>query len=163
MVADYARIMYKDHCKALEEIDALKLLLAEVREEIKVLNSNHKKDLTELKASQRKEIAEIRTGYENQITAMHSEISNLKEENRKLRTQMDKNSSNSSKPPSSDGFGHCPKKISQTAEKRKAENLVARKVTKGTCPFFLNIPKRELICALLHADAVEGSNTKASL
>jgi hypothetical protein len=139
MASNYERIFYKDYEKALKEMDGLKALFAETREEIRALKSNHSKDLADLKAEHRKEIASIRMEHEKQISGLHEDISNLKEENRKLRAQIDKNSSNSSKPPSSDGFGNPPKGIPNGREK-SGRKPGGQKGHKGNVPILFENP-----------------------
>ena len=70
------------------------------RREIYLLNEKHEKAVKSLKASHRAE------KQENQeiIKSQAHEIALLKEENASLREMLNKNSGNSSKPPSSDGF-----------------------------------------------------------
>lgn len=59
------------------------------------------------------EIAILKANHQNEITFLVSKIENLESENKKLKDIINKDSSNSSKPPSSDGF----KKIQNSREK----------------------------------------------
>jgi transposase len=139
MASNYERIFYRDHEKALKEIDELKALYAEVRAGIKALKSNHIKDIADIKAEHRREIALIRAEHEKQVSGLHEEISNLKEENRKLHTQISKDSSNSGKPPSSDGFGKPPKNI-PNSRKRSGKRPGGQKGHKGNIPILFENP-----------------------
>jgi hypothetical protein len=51
------------------------------------------------------EIATLKTNHQNEIVFLCLKIENLETENKKLKDIINKDSSNSSKPPSSDGFG----------------------------------------------------------
>lgn len=64
------------------------------------------------------------------IEKLMIEVNLLKEENKKLKAQLGLNSSNSSKPPSTDGFKKKQKII--LLEKKQIENLAVKKIIKGT-------------------------------
>ena len=70
------------------------------RREIYLVNEKHEKAIKKLKAEQSAELQELKGIIKEQA----SEIALLKEENTALREIINKNSGNSSKPPSSDGF-----------------------------------------------------------
>ena len=59
------------------------------------------------------EISTLKANHQKEISILHSRVESLESENKKLRDIINKDSSNSSKPPSSDGF----KKIHNSREK----------------------------------------------
>lgn len=58
------------------------------------------------------EISTLKANHQKEISILHSRVESLESENKKLRDIINKDSSNSSKPPSSDGF----KKIHNSRE-----------------------------------------------
>jgi transposase len=78
----------------------IKEMKEEHRREIYLLSEKHEKAIRKLKAEQTAEMEELKGIIKEQA----SEIALLKEENTSLREMMNKNSGNSSKPPSSDGY-----------------------------------------------------------
>ena len=64
------------------------------------INEKHEKAIKELKTERSVEIQELK----EKIKCQAAEISQLKEENTSLREIINKDSGNSSKPPSNDGF-----------------------------------------------------------
>ena len=82
MGSDYNKNLFKQFEEALLKIDFL-------MEENKAL---------------KKEIATMKENHKKEIAILQAEITSLKKENQKLKDIINKNSGNSSKPPSSDGF-----------------------------------------------------------
>jgi transposase-like protein len=114
MAADYGRNLYRDYEAATNKIEELSALVAELKEEIRSLMRNHAADIAEMRAEQKKEIRALKNGHAAVAGELAAQIVNLKLENEKLKSQNNKNSSNSSKPPSGDGFN---KKIPNGREK----------------------------------------------
>jgi hypothetical protein len=135
MASNYERKFYGDYEKATKDIDALKEMVYELKDEIQTLKRNNAVDISALKAEHAREIKSIRAAYEVQISALKSENKSLKEEVRKLRAQIDKNSSNSSKPPSSDGFKKIPNSREKTGRKSGGQ-----KGHKGNIPILFENP-----------------------
>jgi len=103
------------------------------RREIYLLNEKHEKGIKELKAAQREEVSELKEVIKEQ----GKEIAQLKEENSALKEIIKKNSGNSSKPPSSDGF----KKIHNSRE-RTGKKPGGQKGHKGEPPKFYEKPTK---------------------
>jgi transposase len=109
----YDRAIFKQLEETIAAVEKIQGEMTEMkathRREIYLLNEKHEKTIKELKANQRKEIELLK----ETITEQGKEINKLKEENSVLREIINKNSGNSSKPPSSDGF----KKIANGRER----------------------------------------------
>jgi len=88
---DYGRGLFKQLQETIEQVEKLTA------------------DIREIKSAHQMEIAGLKT----EITSLRNENTALKTENQKLKAIINKDSSNSSKPPSSDGF----KKICNSREK----------------------------------------------
>jgi TolA-binding protein len=101
---NYDRNIYTQLEETLEKVEKLSAEMNELkkshRREMYLQNEKHEKAIKSLKAGQSTEIRELKGIIKSQA----SEISKLKEENTSLREIISKNSGNSSKPPSSDGF-----------------------------------------------------------
>ena len=109
----YDRNIYTQLEETLEIVEKVRTDMAEMkathRREIYLQNEKHEKGIKSLKAAHTTEIRELK----EIIKAQATEIGVLKEENTALREMVNKNSGNSSKPPSSDGL----KKIHNSREK----------------------------------------------
>ena len=124
--SNYDRNIFEQLYEALESVEKLQ---GEMRE----LKESHKKSLAELKGYEkaRKEVTELRREIYIQneshkktvkelketIKQQAAEIEQLKEENEALRGMVSKNSSNSSKPPSSDGYNKIQNSREPTGKK----------------------------------------------
>jgi len=101
---NYDRNIYTQLEETLEIVEKLRSEMAEMkashRREIYLLNEKHEKTVKTQKAAQATENVELK----GIIKAQAAEIEQLKAENAALREIINKNSGNSSKPPSSDGF-----------------------------------------------------------
>jgi len=101
---NYDRNIYTQLEETLEIVEKLRSELAEMkathRREMYLQNEKHEKAIKSLKATQSAETRELKGIIKEQAT----EITKLKEENAALKEIINKNSGNSSKPPSSDGF-----------------------------------------------------------
>jgi len=101
---NYDRNIYTQLEETLEIVEKLRSEMAEMkathRREIYLLNEKHEKTAKSQKAAQATEIVELK----GIIKAQAAEIDQLKAANAALREIINKNSGNSSKPPSSDGF-----------------------------------------------------------
>lgn len=109
MAANYERVLYQDYEKAISDISDLKDVISELRREISAIKS--------------------------ECETLKSENQSLSEENRKLRAYIDKDSSNSSKPPSSDVF----KKIPNSREK-SGRKSGGQRGHKGNIPILFENP-----------------------
>ena len=101
--------------------------------EIYLLNEKHEKAIKAVKAEQSGEIQELKRIIKTQAT----EIALLKEENTALREMLNKNSGNSSKPPSSDGFRK--KANSRVKTGKKVGGQIGHK---GTRPKYFGNPTK---------------------
>ena len=63
-----------------------------------------RREISDEKARHTKEVAEIEANNQKEMGALNVRITELEKENKRLREIIDKDSSNSGKPPSSDGF-----------------------------------------------------------
>ena len=115
MGGNYEKNIFKHLEEALAKIDRL-------TGEVAALKIEHKKEIDALKA-------------ENQ--QLKKEIVSLKQENAKLKEIINKNSGNSSKPPSSDGF----KKIHNSREKT-GKRPGGQLGHKGSIPILFKSPTR---------------------
>jgi hypothetical protein len=101
---NYDRNIYTQLEETLEKVEKLSAEMSELkishRREMYIQNEKHEKAVKSLKAAQSTEIRELKGIIKEQA----AEITKLKEENTSLREIINKNSGNSSKPPSSDGF-----------------------------------------------------------
>jgi hypothetical protein len=139
MAADYGRNLYKQY---EEELAKSELLAAEnraIKQDKVSLKKDHEADISALRAAHKKEIKEIRDRHEAAVNELIAKIESLTEEIRKLRAQIDKNSSNSSKPPSSDGFKKPPKSIPNGREKTDRRSG-GQKGHKGNIPILFEDP-----------------------
>jgi hypothetical protein len=132
MAADYGRGLYRQYEELLAKNEAL-------MRENRLLKRNHEADIADLRAEHKKASKAIREEYESVINMLTAKIENLTEEVRKLRTQIDKDSSNSSKPPSSDGFKKTPKNIPNGREKT-SRKPGGQKGHKGNIPILFESP-----------------------
>jgi len=113
--SDYNKNLFKQFEEALLKIDFL-------MEENKAL---------------KKEIATMKENHKKEIAILQAEITSLKKENQKLKDIINKNSGNSSKPPSSDGF----KKIHNSREKTD-KKVGGQKGHRGNIPMLLKNPTK---------------------
>jgi len=65
---------------------------------------SHKHEIAALKEAHRQEIAELQATHQQEITMLKGRITSLESENTLLKARINKDSGNSGKPPSSDGF-----------------------------------------------------------
>jgi transposase len=129
-------ILKENHAKLIKEAKYPKEI-REIKErheiETKSLKASHKTTIEEIKSEQRAETGKLKDVIRRQA----EEIERLKKENESLKGIVEKNSGNSSKPPSSDGF----KKIINSREKtgRKAGGQAGHI---GTPPKFYENPTK---------------------
>lgn len=100
MAGKYEKSLYNDYEKAIIKLDAVLLELSNIRKE-------HKKEMLELRRDLTKEKNEIKDNLNKKIDELTKElnksnelIKKLEEENERLRNQINKDSTNSSKPSS---------------------------------------------------------------
>jgi transposase len=115
---NYDRNIYAQLEETILKVEKMRIEMREVktahRREIYLTNEKHEKTLKAEKAAQALEKRELKEKIKQQAW----EIEKLKEENEALREIMNKNSSNSSKPPSSDGFRKIANSRERTGKKR---------------------------------------------
>lgn len=135
MASNYEKIFYGDYEKALRENERLREVIAEN-------DARHNREISELKAKQSDALNKQKDDFSAQIDELKAVVSGLRasvvsltEENRKLRVIIDKNSSNSSKPPSSNGF----KEISNS-RKKSGKKPGGQKGHKGNVPILFENP-----------------------
>jgi len=134
----------------------------------------HKWEIAALKEAHRLEIAELTASYDKKIEKLEAKITSLEAENALLKARIDKDSSNSGKPPSSDGFkkpqnsreksgrkpggqpghkGHPPK-LRETPDE-----IIDLNIHTCVCGGFVNYPKgserRQYVDLQIHAHATE--------
>jgi regulator of replication initiation timing len=112
---NYEKDLFRHLQETLEKVDRLAT-------EIEILKANHHKEVEVLKV---------------EIHQLKKENATLKQENSRLKEIVNKDSSNSSKPPSSDGF----KKIQNSREKT-GKRPGGQFGHKGTKPKFFDNPTR---------------------
>jgi hypothetical protein len=139
MAADYGRNLYKQYEEELAKSEAFVLEIKALKQEKLSLRKDHESDIAAFRAEHKKEIKAISDKHEAVVNKLIAKIENLTEEVRKLRAQIDKNSSNSSKPPSSDGFKKPPKNIPNSREKTNRKPG-GQKGHKGNIPVLFENP-----------------------
>jgi len=101
---NYDRNIFNQLEETINKVEKMAIEMTEMksshRREIYLLNEKHELAIKELKVTHRQEVAELKETIKGQGV----EITKLKEENVALKEIIKKNSGNSSKPPSSDGF-----------------------------------------------------------
>ena len=114
MAANYANNLYKDYEELMTKFDALTQKFSE-------LKKTQEKEIKKLKNEHQKEIKKL----ENKVEYLKKENEKLKEENNTLKLEIlrikDKNSrdsSNSSKPSSTNGFKNVPTNGRETSDKK---------------------------------------------
>lgn len=130
--AELAELRSKD---TIQRANKLAAEMAELknthRREVDLINESHRQTIKEMAYSHKTEIRELQETIREQT----SEIAKLKVANAALRAVVEKNSSNSSKPPSSDGY----KKI-QNSRKPTGKKLGGQHGHKGCEPKFYDSP-----------------------
>jgi hypothetical protein len=139
MAADYGRNLYKQYEEELAKREVFAAEIKVLKQEKLSLRKDHESDIVALRAEHKKEIKSISDEHEAVVNNLIAKIENLTEEVRKLRAQIDKNSSNSSKPPSSDGFKKPPKNIPNSREKTNRKPG-GQKGHKGNIPVLFENP-----------------------
>jgi hypothetical protein len=139
VAADYGRNLYKQYEEELAKNDALKESVKALKREIVCIKRNHELDVSAATAEHRKEIKALEAARAADADRFGAAIERLGEEVRKLRAMLDKNSSNSSKPPSSDGFGKPQRTIPNTREK-SGRKPGGQKGHKGNIPILFENP-----------------------
>jgi hypothetical protein len=117
MTADYGKKLIDQLDDALAAIESLKEGQRSLNEEIRSLKRENKSALAARDAQHRKEIKLINSLHEKKLAAGNARIAVLEAENTKLKAQINKNSSNSGKPPSSNGFKSIPNSREKTGKK----------------------------------------------
>jgi transposase len=148
MAADYGRNLYRDYEAEIKKNEELSVLVAALKEEIRSLVRNHAADIAEMRAEHRKEIRALKEEHAAVAAEFTARTANLESEAEKLKSQNNKNSSNSSKPPSGDGFK---KKIPNGREKT-GRSPGGQKGHKGNIPVLCDAPAEVIDHNAKHCD-----------
>jgi transposase len=97
MTANYEKGLFNQ----LQEVMASFEKLSEAFAQFKAA---HNHEIAALKEAHRQEISALRAAHQEEIVRLEANITSLEAGNALLKARLDKDSSNSSKPPSSDGF-----------------------------------------------------------
>lgn len=124
----YDRRIFEQLEETITKIEKMSVEIADLkkahRQEMYLLGEKHELGIKKLKATQKAEVGELK----ERISIQAAEIEQLKEENAALKEIMNKNSGNSSKAPSSDGFiGLAPPILKYTTVGREQERKRADK------------------------------------
>ena len=109
MASNYEKSVYKQLEETLKKFDIVIEENKQIKIEIEVLKSQHCKEIKELKS----EIVMLGIKHQFEVNVLNTKINKLTDENQKLKDIINKDSGNSSKPPSSDGY----KRIHNSREK----------------------------------------------
>jgi regulator of replication initiation timing len=113
----YQRDFFRQLTETMEKVDKLTQEITAVKVEnskkTEKLQREHKQEMSLLKAEHQKEIAALNVKVER----LAKENTALRQENQKLKDIINKNSGNSSKPPSSDGLKKIPNGREKTGKK----------------------------------------------
>ena len=139
MAADYGRNLYRQYEEELAKNERLAAENRAGKRELLALKKEHEAEISALRSEHKKEIKAIKDEYEAIVNKLLEKIERLTEEVRKLRAQIDKNSSNSSKPPSSDGFEKAPRNIPNGREK-SGRKPGGQKGHRGNVPVLIENP-----------------------
>ncbi|MDR1028299.1 MAG: IS66 family transposase [Clostridiales Family XIII bacterium] len=139
MAADYGRNLYRQYEEGLAKNDALIEANKELKREIRALKKDGASDLAAERANHRKETKAIKDAHAADTALLLAAIARLEEEVRRLRAMIDKNSSNSSKPPSSDGPGK-PRKNIPNGRAKTGRRLGGQPGHKGNIPILCEAP-----------------------
>jgi transposase len=137
--ADYGRNLYKQYEEELAKNESLAEANKALKREIMSMKRNRDMDVSAAAAEHRKEIKALEISHAEAVGKLTAVIERLEEEVRKLRAMIDKNSSNSSKPPSSDGFKKPTKTIPNTRQK-SGRKPGGQKGHKGNIPILFENP-----------------------
>lgn len=136
MAADYGRSLYKQYEELTEKFESLSLSFKDMKVYCVSLKRNHEADTAARDTEHRKEIKALKAEHGTVVAGLIAEIANLKEENRKLRAMINKDSSNSGKPPSTDGF----KKTVQNSREKTGRKPGREKGHRGNIPVLFENP-----------------------
>lgn len=135
MGGNYEKNLYRHLEEVLTKVDRME-------NEVDSLKRSHKSEITLMKKAHRKEISKLKDAHQKDVRLLNEKIhvlskenTTLKSENLKFRGIINKNSGNSSKPPSSDGF----KKIHNSREK-SGKRPGGQNGHKGTAPKLFDNP-----------------------
>ena len=109
MASNYEKSVYKQLEETLKRFDIVVEENKQIKNKIEVLEARHCKEIKELKS----EIVMLGVKHQNEVNTLNTKINKLTDENQNLKDIINKDSGNSSKPPSSDGY----KKIYNSREK----------------------------------------------
>lgn len=133
MASNYEKSVFKHLDETLKKLDLVLDENRQLKTKIEILEAEHRKEIKVLQA----QIETLKAEHQKEVAVLNAEIDRLKKENQKLKDIINKDSGNSSKPPSSDGF----KRIQNSREKtgRKAGG---QKGHKGNIPILFENPTK---------------------
>ena len=133
MASNYEKSIYKQLEETIKKFDIIVEENKQLKIKIEVLEAEHLKEIKSLQS----EIIMLGAKHENEVADLNAKINKLTDENQKLKDIINKDSSNSSKPPSSDGF----KKIQNLREKT-GKTVGGQKGHKGKIPLLFANPTK---------------------
>ena len=108
--------------------------------EFEQFKAENKREITALKETHRQELGQLKASQQQEVATLEVKIASLEAENTRLKAQLSKNSGNSSKPPTSDGF-----KRPQNSREKSARPSGGQMGHKGNLPILCESPD-EVIC-----------------
>ena len=133
MASNYEKSVFKHLEETINKLDIVLEENKKLKEKIEVMEAEHRKEIKALQA----QIEALTVRHQNEVAVLNAEIDRLKKENQKLKDIINKDSSNSSKPPSSNGF----KKIQNSREKT-GKKVGGQKGHKGNIPILFKNPTK---------------------
>ena len=119
---NYEKSLYRQLEETIEENDGLKATVKELRREnaeLKAENRNLRNRISAIEMTLEERISKaVGTAVEKAVEPLVAEIGRKESEISRLKSIIDKDSSNSSKPPSSDGFKKIPNNREASGKKR---------------------------------------------
>lgn len=97
MASNYEKSVYKQLEETLKRFDIVVEENKQIKNKIEVLEARHCKEIKELKS----EIVMLGVKHQNEVNTLNTKINKLTDENQNLKDIINKDSGNSSKPPSS--------------------------------------------------------------
>jgi len=133
LASNYVKGVYKQLEETLKKFDSIVEENKQIKNKIEVLEAEHRKEIKALKF----EIVSFNTKHQNEVVVLNTKINKLTDENQRLKDIINKDSSNSSKPPSSDGY----KKIHNSRE-NSGKSVGGQKGHKGNIPVLFENPTK---------------------
>jgi transposase len=131
LASNYEKSIFKQLEETLKKLDFIVEENKQLKIRIEFLEAEHHKEIKKLN----NEIINLKAEHQSEVTVLNVKIDKLTNENQKLKDIINKDSSNSSKPPSSNGF----KKIHNSREKTN-KTVGGQKGHKGNIPILFDKP-----------------------